>query len=174
MLVTVTPSLTVADRTHILDHLRPEDETEIAAWGITPLDFMRVAADRPDTWTFHYKGTPAFVWGTVELQPGERHLWGMGTKATRWITPYATRWGRQRWIPDAFFERGTRTIYADVPVISKHSILWLRRLGMSPAGVDFAGTTMFMRLAYTSNDFARDYHVLLPDAQSCLGRSGTN
>lgn len=127
----------MADVWEVLQHLRPEDLYEFAAFGSTPEmagQHVRALADLGDAWVLvdaDAGDEPVFVWGIAQTTPGIYSLWGFGTKRTRRAMPQITRWGMQQWLPVLPSRLpGIRRIEVRVPVSSVHSINWLRKLGM--------------------------------------------
>ncbi len=146
----------------ILLNLRPEDQHEFAAMGADPLELPWEWVEQAGTeaWTFFYKGQPTFVWGTTEVLPGVRGLWGWGTRHTRRVIPEATRWGRRWWLPKAFGNGRTRRIEVRVPASSQHSLAWLQSIGMRVEcalhHLSVTGEPM-LQLSYTKTDYEREY-----------------
>lgn len=121
---------------------------------------VRIASD---AFTAYYRGRPTFVFGTVEVLPGVRQLFGFGTDATLRVMPAVTWFTESYWLPELYNQR-VRRIQAIVPTTNDASLKWLEGFGMFRECVmhDYAvnGTPM-VQLAFTLKEFAT--HVLLQE-----------
>lgn len=166
--------LTIDEATEILDNLRPEDAFELSCSGADRAQQLAVVESSSLDYVWYLGDTPVFTFGIIKVGH-VGHLWGFGTRDTRRVIPAATRWGLKHWLPDAFEKHGIRRIEVRVPRKSRASIDWLTGLGMRmECGAihdSAANGEIMVQLAYTTNEYRRDY-VLAGPATSARSGSG--
>lgn len=155
---------------YIFMQIRPEDQYEIAAVGLS-LDDARVgvlslALSGHEVWLLTWNQWPVFVWGVNPHHKGTYGLFGFGTKDTRRAMPSITRWGMGTWLPDFLARTEARRIEVRVPVSSVHSINWLMSLGLQPectlANYSVVGEP-FLQLAFSSKAFENVQPTMVRD-----------
>lgn len=156
---------------YILKHLRPEDQFELGCSGFAPERIQSIVAAAEHDHVWYINDTPVFAFGLLRL--GQvAHLWGFGTTKTKYVIPSATRWGLSQWLPDMFEAEGIKRIEVRVPHQSKHSIAWLKKLGMTVECDDLRDCcdngAVMTQLAYTTREYRRDY-VFPPTENSGRG-----
>lgn len=151
------------DVAFVVARMRDIDRSEADAFGFVVEDVAPlVVQSASDVWTAVYRDRPAFIFGTVELLPGVRQLFGFGTDDTKRVMPAVTWFTENYWL-DALFESGVRRIQAHVPTTHHASIEWLEGFGMYRECTmhDYAvnGTPM-LQLAYTTREHRENVLVV--------------
>jgi hypothetical protein len=160
-MIAVDAGFTLPDFEHIVQNLRAADRHELAVVGMNPTDLAwGLAAQAADAWMFYLDGEPVFLWGTTEVWPHTRGLWGFGTEKTRRIIPWATRWGRSKWLPQTFQHTAVRRIEVRLPTTALNSRRWLASIGMTEETelLDYGvNGERGIQMAYTLREFERDF-----------------
>jgi hypothetical protein len=148
------------DIRYVLENLREHDIREARAFGHDPdIVLPAIVYGATDVFTAFHGGAPVFIFGTHEVVPGVRQLFGFGTERTHRVMPVVTWFTRSFWLPE-LFENGVRRIQAHVPDDSIASIQWLQSFGMfrETTMVGFAvDGSMMVQLAFTQREY--DLHV---------------
>ncbi len=152
--------------------MRESDRHEAHAFG---LDYVQAAhdavANAADVYTAYQRNRPTFIFGTVEVVPGVRQLFGFGTPDTKRVIPQVTWFTRKFWLPN-LFEDDVRRIQAHIPDTSIASLQWLQSFGMyreaSMAGYGVNGETI-LQLAFTKREL--DLHVFFREHASPTNRA---
>lgn len=151
------------DVSDVVHGMRESDRFEFAAFGHVPEDAWHVSAVSKDIYTAYVGHRAVFIFGTVEVLPGVRQLFGFGTPQTRRAMPAVTWFTKTFWLPE-MAEAGVRRIQVHVPRESTQSVQWLQSFGMRVECEmpDYAANDATMlQLAFTRKDFQT--HVLLQE-----------
>ncbi len=154
------------DVAYVIENMRESDIREGAVLGFEADDAAGVVSHSHDVYTAYLGNEPVFIFGTVDVVPGVRQLFGFGTDRTHRVIPHVTWFTTTYWLPD-LFDLGVRRIQAHIPETSIASVRWLQSFGMfreaSMAGYGVDGSTV-LQLAFTKREY--DLYVLdkLPTA----------
>lgn len=117
------------DVEHVVDRLRPDDVAEALAFGLDPVRGPQTTFEfATDSHVATVDGEPTFVFGSIQLLPGVRQVFGFGTPRTYRAMPEITRYGHRVWTSQ-LVDAGVRRLQVQVPVSSRHSMRWLDKVG---------------------------------------------
>jgi len=146
------------DVAHVVDRLRPEDVAEAMAFGLDPVRGPWVTYQYAyDSFVASVDGEPAFVFGTVQLLPGVRQVFGFGTAKTGKAIPAITRFCKDTWAA-RLINDGVRRVQVMVPQSSGRSLKWLTAGGFkiecTMEGYAIDGSPM-VQLVYSKDDLIK-------------------
>lgn len=141
----------------VIRNLRNVDRAEALCHGFNPAVAAPALVSRAvDPHTAYYKGLPAFIFGTYEVIPGVRELFGFGTPNTIRVMPVVTWFTDDYWLDEMFDASGVRRVQAVIPATHVASLAWLEGFGMyrecSMAGYSVNGVPM-LQLAFTRREY---------------------
>lgn len=141
----------------VVKNLRGVDRTEAECYGIDPaMQAPGLVARAVDPHTSYYNNLPAFIFGTYEVIPGVRELFGFGTRHTIRVMPVVTWFTEEYWLDEMFDACGVRRVQAVIPSTHVASLRWLEGFGMYRECVlrDFSVNSVpMLQLAYTRREY---------------------
>lgn len=140
------------------ENLRSVEREEARLLGGGTHDWGAVADMSKDTFVYTMAGKPVFAFGTTEVVPGVRHVWGIGTPEAHKVLHAVTRFIRDRYVPSLYLQ-GIRRVQVHVPLGVPEAWGWLCdhvgfRIETAMEGYCIDGSPL-LQLVYTRQDFER-------------------